>query len=1771
MHATGNTAGRAPPTGPRALTQNRSPLSANSMAAATNSVNNTNSSVLSASLSRSPIKINLSQKNTWNSSTPHSTPSTSSSPSSSSAIPVQTGFIPPTHSPSHEISSTQLDLPPWPGLPSKGRAQRTVYDPYLDKAASSSSKKANECVYRYDALDPDFPLDDVPSSSQSRDPRLGRVKEGRGTRKLRAGFHQVIWSWDSNSTQPPPPPPPRAILITNLNPLTPSATIRRQFQEYGHIEEFSSQTDPVTGAPLGICWVKYSGERQVGSDIPAAGEKAAKQVVKAASRNSPNSTGIKVGVGTEGRVVDVVYDPHGKLCKKRVQEELDRRRGLNHHTSSSPSAMSPPKPDSPSKDSYTGGGTPRSGLNGLPFNAKHGLPPRPDVHSLPRTHFSHSSSIPSAASPSATSNTTLPTPVHSSIPSISPLHPSQEPSSSSSSRPINGNATPVHPSLPQRPQVSSNYLNSNAQGIGHGSLHPLPQAVQAQREFAKVKERKERRSTTPEWKKRDPSPRRRDEPVIRDWRDPSRSRSRSRSPIITDWRDRSRSRGRSETRSWSREQSRTRSRSHDWRRTTRSPHSERNRSWSRSRSGERRSTSYYDRDRRKPYSSRSHRQSPSSLPRRPAPTSPYSSKRRSRSPPTSLSSGSPQKNAKEDTDTIRQLAENGHDHVRIKRSALPRVLLAKTGTGYEEVETELREYFDAFGVDKVLRDSTGWYVTFNNPSTAKRCRIVLEHRPFMLHHPPLGFIVSPAPPLPPPSSAETNDKSVKEESDESTVKAAVPIVMASLKEMFRDELENHVVSDKISEIVDTVVGSSADAEIGLAVDAEIGLAVDAEIGLAVDADVGLAVDTEVENGPASVNDEVDELVDDETPIVVVEAVKIEQIPMAVQEDQQPVVEEVKPVEVKKPKKSTKKKSSAASGGGDSRKPSSKKSSKAKKALQASNNGGLPLNGIDHHLEVPPRSKKRKVVPGTDVDSDLDDLLLLSGGEMASETRHDSQVVVEGDEVDLLMDEIRERPGPPPKKKHKQSKNASPFDASAKSKSSKKGTLTKPMIRIKPPVTEDVDAALEELVLEPENDHHHHHHHHHHNHHHHHHQPQHFQHYNPANDFIIDDEESDDLDFSPNGRGQTANRSVNEEAAFDLEAELGVGLDQSPVAKKAKKMKHKQEVDLDVEAELLKAVEEDEKEYSSAGVVDVDEELGLEVDLVEAGEEEQRQEQKSRKRSRSVLDEMDLDLDDLGLDLGLTDSLEHERNVPTRIEHPSSQQPPVAEQQVPSVQDQRPADTVDISLVSGRARKKPKTLLWNGGDANGMVDYRELDKELFGDLAIVQVGAGGKKKRQSKGSKADRDGAYHFSAKGSGGGTNGSTGSKPPKEKDSTPTGTPNGTSGRSSKARSKKSKHHGGHSSHALSATPAAGAAEDGATTGFLPPEPLAPLVIPVTIGQRPNRPIIPSLKDLEESDQVAVEQERESRRLNARSSPGPSSVTATGLPRRSSSPDPITLQLALDDEELFFLKAGLARRRGEDVIPVPIDPTPYPHENQSKKTELRVHRTGSSRTEGYYKIPEALKSAYLPQRNRAVVLDTPNAAKLNAEAAGLAGTANSSSRSNRVNTRRLVQGMEQAKNAMGGDAQTTQLQFNQLRARKKQLIFARSPIHDWGLYAMEAIPQGEMVIEYVGEVIRAQVADKREKWYERIGIGSSYLFRVDEDSVVDATKKGNLGRLINHSCTPNCNAKIIVVNSQKKIVIYAKSSIEPGEEITYDYHFPLEQEKIPCLCGSSRCRGFLN
>uniref|UniRef100_A0A0E0RJY6 [histone H3]-lysine(4) N-trimethyltransferase n=1 Tax=Oryza rufipogon TaxID=4529 RepID=A0A0E0RJY6_ORYRU len=136
-----------------------------------------------------------------------------------------------------------------------------------------------------------------------------------------------------------------------------------------------------------------------------------------------------------------------------------------------------------------------------------------------------------------------------------------------------------------------------------------------------------------------------------------------------------------------------------------------------------------------------------------------------------------------------------------------------------------------------------------------------------------------------------------------------------------------------------------------------------------------------------------------------------------------------------------------------------------------------------------------------------------------------------------------------------------------------------------------------------------------------------------------------------------------------------------------------------------------------------------------------------------------------------------------------------------------------------------------------------------------------------------------------------------------------------------------------------------------------------------------------------------------------------------------------------------------------------------------------------------------------------------------------SSARTNRVKLRNLLAAAE------GTDL----LKIMQSKSRKKRLRFQRSKIHEWGLVALESIDAEDFVIEYVGELIRRQVSDIREDQYEKSGIGSSYLFRLDDDYVVDATKRGGLARFINHSCDPNCYTKVITVEGQKKIVIYAK------------------------------------
>jgi SET domain-containing protein len=149
-----------------------------------------------------------------------------------------------------------------------------------------------------------------------------------------------------------------------------------------------------------------------------------------------------------------------------------------------------------------------------------------------------------------------------------------------------------------------------------------------------------------------------------------------------------------------------------------------------------------------------------------------------------------------------------------------------------------------------------------------------------------------------------------------------------------------------------------------------------------------------------------------------------------------------------------------------------------------------------------------------------------------------------------------------------------------------------------------------------------------------------------------------------------------------------------------------------------------------------------------------------------------------------------------------------------------------------------------------------------------------------------------------------------------------------------------------------------------------------------------------------------------------------------------------------------------------------------------------------------------------------------------------------------------------------------------------KSVIHGGGLFAKEVFEKNEMIVEYIGQKIRQVVADRREAQYEEEGVGSCYLFRLDKESIIDATRTGGMARFMNHSCEPNAYAKVITTTKplgpmgvvpgegeeeDKHIVIMAIRDILEGEEITYDYKFPLEEKKLKCYCGASRCLGSMN
>ena len=117
-----------------------------------------------------------------------------------------------------------------------------------------------------------------------------------------------------------------------------------------------------------------------------------------------------------------------------------------------------------------------------------------------------------------------------------------------------------------------------------------------------------------------------------------------------------------------------------------------------------------------------------------------------------------------------------------------------------------------------------------------------------------------------------------------------------------------------------------------------------------------------------------------------------------------------------------------------------------------------------------------------------------------------------------------------------------------------------------------------------------------------------------------------------------------------------------------------------------------------------------------------------------------------------------------------------------------------------------------------------------------------------------------------------------------------------------------------------------------------------------------------------------------------------------------------------------------------------------------------------------------------------------------------------------------------------------------------RSRVHGWGVFAREPINKNKRIIDYAGELINHKESLNREdKYLKRNEI---WCFTVNRRWVRDANVGGNVARFVNHACKPNCYSQIV----GKTIWICAARNIQPGEELTYDYHTDGEQT-IQCRC----------
>ncbi|HUR87946.1 MAG TPA: SET domain-containing protein-lysine N-methyltransferase [Ramlibacter sp.] len=142
-----------------------------------------------------------------------------------------------------------------------------------------------------------------------------------------------------------------------------------------------------------------------------------------------------------------------------------------------------------------------------------------------------------------------------------------------------------------------------------------------------------------------------------------------------------------------------------------------------------------------------------------------------------------------------------------------------------------------------------------------------------------------------------------------------------------------------------------------------------------------------------------------------------------------------------------------------------------------------------------------------------------------------------------------------------------------------------------------------------------------------------------------------------------------------------------------------------------------------------------------------------------------------------------------------------------------------------------------------------------------------------------------------------------------------------------------------------------------------------------------------------------------------------------------------------------------------------------------------------------------------------------------------------------------------------------------RRIQVRRSGVHGKGVFALQDIPKGTRIIEYIGDIISWKEADKRLS-SDPDDPNHTFFFSIgDGKKVIDANVGGNAARWINHSCNPNCESD--EDEETERVYIKAIRNIKAGQELNYDYGLVIDEPytkklkaEYKCLCGAKNCRG---